>query len=160
MMPAPRDASASCRDGDAAACTDECAKGAATACLVAGDARRACELGSLPACTSIAVEALKGEPSSLDGRCARSLLDVACNAKVPDACANLGLALLETAPHRARDVLERACDALGRSPCRVLGTLLSNGSFGEKEPASARAAFRRGCDTGDPRACALLRDGH
>ncbi|MGZ3417493.1 MAG: tetratricopeptide repeat protein [Polyangiales bacterium] len=165
MMPAPRDASVKCREGDVAACKEECGSGAATACSEAGDPGRACELGSLPACTSIAAEALKGEPSNIDKPCARALLDVACNARVPDACARLGLALLEgeggsKAPGRARDVLERSCDALGRSPCRILGVLLNRGAFGSKEPTLGATALRRGCDTGDAEACALLHDKH
>jgi hypothetical protein len=38
--------------------------------------------------------------------------------------------------------------------------LLNRGAFGSKEPALGAVALRRGCDTGDADACALLHDKH
>lgn len=186
LVPAARAASPACAGGDLLACDEECRAGAAYACIedargktdadeAAKSTRRACELGALPACTALGALVLDalGEAADggtldsgavtagLDGACARALFDVACGGRHPEGCARLGRALVlglggPKEIVRGRNLLERACDAVGREPCRELAILAQEGAFGVVEPSFIETALRRGCDTGDARACTML----
>jgi TPR repeat protein len=112
--------------------------------------RRACELGSMPACTDYGAMLYNATGASRDRARAHELFRRACDARVKEACRNVGLYYEEERHENASAIryYGMACALDDARGCRFAGDLLD-----ASDPAAARVKYARSCALGDELGC-------
>jgi hypothetical protein len=128
---------------------------AATTAKVRAALDRACGLGHLESCAALASRADTKASEALP------LLERACVAKNPRACARLGERLesgkdVAADPARARTILAVACEGGESGSCALLGQLLLTTRGGERDPTNARGRLERACADDQVASCREL----
>lgn len=122
------------------------------------DVQRRCAAGSGDACAELAVALAVPNSDDKDFERGLVLLEVACGQRTPRACAALARLYLhdgvEAARKRARDLATRGCARHEAESCTVMGEVIRAADHTDFLDASA--AFRDGCELGDPRGCELF----
>lgn len=160
------------QEGDQASCARACDGGDAVACYLRAGVldkpetaaqsteayRRSCTFGLAIGCTNFAV-ALWGGDDAAGWKCAKRILDKACQAGEPWGCGMLGRMILDAERvgpaerKRASVILERACDQHGSFPCRALALELEIGRLGPHKRGRIAKLLARACETGDEDGC-------
>lgn len=112
--------------------------------------RRACELGSMPACTDYGAMLYNATGAQRDRARASQLFLRACEARIKEGCRNAGLYQEEERHDNAAAMrfYNRACALDDPKGCRFEGDLLD-----ANDPAAARAKYARACALGDEIGC-------
>jgi uncharacterized protein len=122
---------------------------------------RACNLGSGPACDSLAIAYEDGRGVAADVKRAFELRKESCSDGFKLGCANLGVMYengkgVAADPRRALELFESSCtagDVFDTCPCLWAALALERGVAGKPDPDRLRHLFRMACDGGHDEAC-------
>ncbi|MDB4986270.1 MAG: putative serine/threonine-protein kinase pknH [Myxococcaceae bacterium] len=123
--------------------------------------RRACDGGSMQACTDLGVAFENGTGVPKDQKRAFELYTRACDGENMLGCINLGFAFkkgdgVPKDQKRAVGLYTRACDAGALLGCTYLGITFETGEGMPKDQKRAVELYTRACDGGDLRGCTCL----
>lgn len=166
-------------------CAEQCEKGNAASCSAAGllfdfdvdgpadpaqSAKydgKGCDLGEMAACTSFALDLVKGEGVGKDQQRGLSLLVKACNAGEKMGCDAAGDIFTGQSKIWAGSPVDwkngvrayaRGCDLGNGFSCGKLGEIAESGKAGvAPNPTVARDFYAQACKGGDKKSCAKVK---
>lgn len=114
-----------------------------------------CREGIAAACFRLGWLLWSGTGVDADQRRALEMYRHSCDKAWPEACAFLGLVLMETSASADEilTVLQRSCDLGSSAGCAHLAYLYATGTRVEQDDARATPLYVRSCDLGDPLGC-------
>ncbi len=105
------------------------------------------------ACTNLASMLTAGGGITEDRAEAALLLDRACNAKLWEACTDLGLMRVTKDPIEAGRLFERACEAGSPRGCHRLGLMALEGVGRPRDTTAATTLLKKACGQEQAAAC-------
>lgn len=114
-----------------------------------------CREGTAAACFRLGWLLWSGAGVDADRPRALEIFRDACDKRWPEACAHLGLHLMETSASTDEilNVLQRSCDLGSPAGCAHLAYLYATGTRVARDDARATPLYVRSCDLGDPLGC-------